>query len=109
MLRADIRFIALARLFATAGAVALAGCEDTLARRDGISPAAADAVAYNIAVQTIDPWPAHAFELRSQTNGARLASTMERYRSGGAVSAPVDNGGGKAAPAVFAPVSTGGQ
>jgi hypothetical protein len=90
-----------------AAALALGGCDDMMARRDGISPDAGNAVAANAALQIIDPWPSPAFDPRAASDGTRLASAMERYRSGGPI-APPDNAG-KTTPVVFSPVSTGAQ
>jgi hypothetical protein len=63
----------------------LAGCADTdlyLDRRDTISLSAGDAVASNIIVQTIDPWPRSAGNRNIPANGDRMQAAGQRYREG---------------------------
>lgn len=62
-------------------ALALAGCEQHLAERDAISPFAGSAVAYNKAMHIIDPAPRYGVA-SSRASGARIESTMMRYRAG---------------------------
>ena len=107
MSRAEFRGRPFAAVVVLAGSLALGGCDDMLARRDGISPESGNAIAANSAMQIIDPWPPVAFDPHAGSDGARLASSMERYRGGGPV-APSD-GAAKSAPVVFSPVATGGQ
>ena len=69
-------------LFAVA---AVGGCAEPdlyLDRRDTISLHAGDAVAANIAVQTIDPWPRVAGNRDIPANGDRMQAAGERYRTG---------------------------
>lgn len=69
-------------LFAVA---AVGGCADPgfyLDRRDTITFHAGDAIATNIAVQTIDPWPRVAGNRDIPANGDRMAAAGERYRTG---------------------------
>ncbi len=69
-------------LFAVA---AVGGCAEPdlyLDRRDTISFHAGDAIAANIAVQTIDPWPRVAGNRDIPGNGDRMAAAGERYRTG---------------------------
>jgi hypothetical protein len=64
---------------------ALAGCADPdlyLDRRDTISFGAGDAVASNIIVQTIDPWPRVAGNRNLAHNGDVMQAAGERYRTG---------------------------
>lgn len=64
---------------------ALAGCADAdlyLDRRDTISLHAGDAVASNIIVQTVDPWPRSAGNRNIPGNGDRMQAAGERYRTG---------------------------
>ena len=63
----------------------LGGCAERkynryLHARDTISLSAGDAVAYNRAVQTIDPWPASARKTSQPTNGKRINLGMKRYQ-----------------------------
>jgi hypothetical protein len=63
----------------------LAGCADPdlyFDRRDTISLSAGDAVASNIIVQTIDPWPRVAGNRDIAFNGDRMQAAGERYRTG---------------------------
>lgn len=99
---------ALAAALLAAGV--LAGCVDAdlyFDRRDTISLHAGDAVASNIAVQTVDPWPRAAADRNLPANGDRMQAAGERYRTGRIVplhalgtssAAPPPQGGG-AAPA----------
>lgn len=69
-------------LFAVA---ALGGCAEPdlyFDRRETISLHAGDAIATNIAVQTIDPWPHVAGNRNIPANGDRMAAAGERYRTG---------------------------
>jgi hypothetical protein len=61
----------------------LAGCSDIYYdRRETILFGAGDAVASNIAVQTIDPWPPSSVDRRAPANGERVAAAIKRYRTG---------------------------
>lgn len=63
----------------------LAGCADAdlyLDRRDTITLSAGDAVASNIIVQTVDPWPRVAGNRNIPGNGDRMQAAGERYRTG---------------------------
>ncbi len=78
---------------AAAGLVAalLAGCSDPglyLDRRDAITLGAGDAVAANAAMQTIDPWPPQSRNTHFASNGQKMQSAIERYRTN-AVTPPV--------------------
>lgn len=64
-----------------ASALLLAGCEQHLAERDTISPFAGSAVAHNKAMHIIDPAPRYGVA-SSRASGARIESTMMRYRAG---------------------------
>ena len=63
----------------------VAGCAEPdfyLDRRDSLSLNAGDAVASNIIVQTIDPWPRAAGNRNIAFNGDRMQAAGERYRTG---------------------------
>lgn len=63
----------------------LAGCAEPdlyFDRRETVSLHAGDAVATNIAVQTIDPWPREAGRRDIAYNGDRMEAAGERYRTG---------------------------
>ena len=98
-----VRWLALA-LFAAA---TLAGCADAdfyFDRRDTISLHAGDAIASNIVVQTVDPWPRAAANRNIPANGDRMQAAGERYRTGKTTpleglntSSVIQGGGGGAA------------
>ncbi len=89
MARACSRLIAAALGAATLGAV-LGGCSDLyLDRRDTISLGAGDAIAANEVEQTIDPWPAWSGNTNIATNGQRMQSAVEHYRTNTEVQ-PID-------------------
>jgi hypothetical protein len=61
----------------------LAGCSDIYYdRRETVSFAANDATASAQATQTIDPWPPASANRNIESNGARVAGAIERYRTG---------------------------
>jgi hypothetical protein len=63
----------------------VAGCAEPdlyLDRRDSLSLGAGDAVASNIIVQTVDPWPRAAGNRNIAFNGDRMQAAGERYRTG---------------------------
>ena len=63
--------------------VILAGCSDIyFDRRESILFGADDALASNMAVQTIDPWPPSSVDRRAPANGERVAAAIKRYRTG---------------------------
>lgn len=68
----------------------LAGCQDSLARRDTISAQAGDAIAANKAIHIIDPWPAAAARTDIPVSGRKVVQAIERYErgTGGETSAP---------------------
>jgi hypothetical protein len=84
-----------ARLICAAGALALASTcagagddwfdEDPWFehrwRGDSITLEAGNAAAHNIAVHTIDPWPAHAKKSRIDIDGHRLLLGIQRYKA----------------------------
>jgi hypothetical protein len=73
------------------GAV-LVGCSDLYYdRRETILFGADNAVASNMAVQTIDPWPPGSANRRAPGNGERVAAAIKRYRTG-RVYTPIGNG-----------------
>jgi len=51
------------------------------ARRDSITFQQGNAIAHNIAVQTIDPWPRYAEDSRIDVDGQRLLIAGQRYQS----------------------------
>jgi hypothetical protein len=58
-------------------------CSDLyLDRRETVALGAADAVAVNRVVETIDPWPPAAADRSYVSNGDKISSAAERYRTG---------------------------
>jgi hypothetical protein len=83
------RLIAAALAAAGLGA-ALGGCSEMyFDHREGVTLGAGDAVAANEAMQTVDPWPARSANPNIATNGQRMQSAIERYRTNN-VTQPVD-------------------
>ncbi len=65
----------------TLGAV-LAGCSDIyFDRRDTIALSGGDAVAANMAEQTVDPWPPHSGNTNIAFNGERMQRAVQCYRA----------------------------
>jgi ABC-type uncharacterized transport system auxiliary subunit len=62
----------------------LAGCSEILARRETISYQAGDAVAWNRAVHTIDPWPAASANTTIPVSGRRVVNAIETYENANA-------------------------
>jgi hypothetical protein len=86
---------AMARLTAAAIAAAmlgvtLGGCSDMyFDRRDTIAFGGGDAVAADQVMQMNDPWPPQSGNTQLATNGQRMQSAIERYRTN-VVTQPVD-------------------
>ena len=60
----------------------LGACEEYRARIDSVIPEHGNAVAHNIAVQTIDPWPAASRNKHIDIDGERILLGAERYKAG---------------------------
>ncbi len=68
----------------------LGGCSDIyFDRRETIALGAEDAVASNMAEQTVDPWPRHSNNNNLAFNGERMQRAVECYRKD-KVTQPVD-------------------
>ena len=65
----------------------LAGCRGN-DYADTIHLDAGDAIARAKAIQTIDPWPRHAFKKRHPTNGQRVQSAYDKYEGTAPPDAP---------------------
>jgi len=62
--------------------VLLGACSDLYYdRREGVSFQAGNAVASNVAVATIDPWPPAAANRKIAGNGQLVQGAIERYRT----------------------------
>ena len=86
--RGDMTYTSKDRLkLATVGAqfavivVALSWCSEYELRKDSITFEHGNAIAHNIAVQTIDPWPAHVDNTRIDVDGQRVLIAVERYKA----------------------------
>ena len=88
--RTGQRFLSVVLL--TLGFGSLSGCsglysadddpfEYYRARRDSITFQNGNAIANNIAVQTVDPWPRSAGDARIDVDGERLLIAGQRYQS----------------------------
>jgi hypothetical protein len=95
------------RWLALGGLMALAGCQESLARRDSIAFSAGDAIAYNKAVHIIDPWPAASVNPDIPTSGRRVADVIERYENHGLPEAGRLGAAVPPGPPVIAPVAVG--
>ncbi|NRG18518.1 hypothetical protein HPQ64_12545 [Rhizobiales bacterium] len=62
-----------------AGLAALGGCADLLDHRDTITQHGGDAQRFNIAVQTIDPWPPASRRNVTGGSGKRIEKVTDRY------------------------------
>jgi hypothetical protein len=60
----------------------LPGCSEYVARRDGISAYAGDAVAGNQVKQMVDPWPAVAADRNIRYDGVVMQRAVQRYHAG---------------------------
>ena len=98
----------LAWIAVLAAVLAGSGCHDAyIARRDGVTFQAGDAVAANKVVHVIDPWPASASSAVLPARGAQALAAIERLDTrnaqAGAGPAPAAPGPGASA---GAPVAT---
>jgi hypothetical protein len=92
---------------ALAGVAALAGCHDAyIARRDGVTFQAGDAVAANKAIHIIDPWPASARSARLPASGTQAVSAIERLEARNAGAAAAGGAAGAPSPSAAAPGAT---
>jgi hypothetical protein len=92
---------------ALAGLVALSGCHDAyIARRDGVTFQAGDAVAANKAIHIIDPWPASARSARLPASGTQAVSAIERLEARNAAGASTGGAAGGPSPSAAAPGAT---
>jgi len=72
----------VAALVLVSASTVLAGCSDIYYdRRETVSKGAADAVASNSAVQTVDPWPPNVANQNIAMNGDRAELAIARYRA----------------------------
>jgi hypothetical protein len=91
---------------ALAGVLGLGACHDaTIARRDGVTFQAGDAVAANKTIHIIDPWPASAASARLPASGTQAVSAIERLEARNAPAAAGGAAGGPG-PSAAAPGAT---
>lgn len=104
------RLLARGTWIAMAGAgLTLAGCYHPEARLDAVSPIAGNAIAHNKAVQTIDPWPNHAFRRHQVTDGERVRQAYESYRGTNGGGGGNGDGEGGAVSGMEKPSGSGGD
>jgi len=84
--RSKVRWFALS--VASAAVVTLGGCADYLNHRDRVTLAAGDAVQWNQAVHTIDPWPPASGNTAIPGDGKKLAGVIDVYQVPPAAAAP---------------------
>ncbi len=77
--RSKVRWLGLAA--ASAVLATLGGCADYLNYRDTVTLAAGDAVQWNQAVHTIDPWPPTVNNAAIPGDGKRLTGVIDDYQS----------------------------
>lgn len=61
--------------------VGLTGCADYLNHRDTVTLAAGDAMQWNQAVHTIDPWPPQSNRTQIDSDGARHVKVVQDYQN----------------------------
>jgi hypothetical protein len=92
---------------ALAGVLASSGCHDAyIARRDGVTFQAGDAVAANKAMHIIDPWPASASSARLPASGTRAVAAIERLETRQAQGGAAPGSAGGPGPSAQAPGAT---
>jgi hypothetical protein len=92
---------------ALAGVAALSACHDAyIARRDGVTFQAGDAVAANKAIHIIDPWPASARSAGLPASGTQAVSAIERLETRNAGAAAPGGAAGGPSPSAAAPAAT---
>jgi hypothetical protein len=86
---------------------ALAGCSEYLARRDGITLNAGNAVMTDRVTHMVDPWPRASANRDIAFNGDRMESAFKRYRTGNVIQPNGISTGNtyQAAPATPAPAT----
>jgi hypothetical protein len=72
----------LLRAAMTVFAACILSGSEWLVRRETVSYQAGDAVAWNKAIHTIDPWPASSADTTIPVSGRRVARAIERYENG---------------------------
>jgi hypothetical protein len=81
------------KLTAVMGVLVLGGCSQELytETQDSVTTQFGDAVKSNIAMQTVDPWPAHAQRTNLSYSGRPMNAAIDRYYTG-TILPPVANG-----------------
>ena len=62
-------------------AMLIGGCEEYRAQSDAVVAEHGNAVAHNIAVHTINPWPPASRDAQIDVNGERILIGAERYKA----------------------------
>ncbi len=74
-------------LVAASLSLLLGACSAYTGYADTVEPSAGDAVAANVAIHTIDPWPYASSKTGISADGKRVARATERYIAGDAAAA----------------------
>ncbi|MGA7974983.1 MAG: hypothetical protein WCA36_19485 [Pseudolabrys sp.] len=92
----------------------LGGCSQYVARQEGITANAGDAMAADRVTMMVDPWPPASADKNIAFNGERMQSAIARYRTNKVIPPTIDGTSGayqaqqapqaSAAPAAAAPV-----
>lgn len=81
--RAGLRALCGGLALAALATAFLGGCSDIYYdRRETLTFGAGDAVAANVAIHTVDPWPKAAADRNIPGQGTTMAIAAERYRRG---------------------------
>lgn len=72
----------------------LAGCSQYLARREGITASAGDALASDRVTMMVDPWPPASANKNIRFNGQRMQSAIARYRTNRVIPPEIDGTSG---------------
>jgi len=70
--------------------VLLAGCSQYLARQEGITANAGDALAADRVSMMVDPWPPASANKNIAFNGERMQSAIARYRTNKVIPPTID-------------------
>ncbi len=81
----------IARALGLATALALlGGCSQYLAREEGVTANAGDALASDRVSMMVDPWPRDSADKNIAFNGQRMQSAIDRYRNNKVIPPTID-------------------
>ena len=73
-------------------ALAVSGCQQYLARNEGVTSFAGNAHAANEAKMVVDPWPANVDNTDIPADGQRMADAVQKYKTANAPDAKKETG-----------------